>query len=424
VLKQIGNLVSIGKCPPIGNMPACEVGLGATSDGLPVYVIQSASLYERCGAAYGDDQGRDWPDNDVRFARFSSAAAALAAGGVDPNWSADVVHANDWQCGLISAYLAWDNIHLPTILTIHNLAYQGLFARESLSKIGAPESAFHIDGLEFYDKLSFLKAGIVTASHLTTVSQNYAREITSPEFGCGLEGLLKKRAEARELSGILNGIDESWDPRYCTQLHTPFGAGEWHERSRNAEEVRRDFGLAVSRGPLFALVARLVHQKGVDLLVETTDTIVRAGGQIVVMGKGEPRFEEALLAATEQHPQSIGVKLGFCDGEARRIFAGSDFTLMPSRFEPCGLSQMYAQRFGSLPIGHRTGGLAETIADNETGFLFDKPSTESFLGSLCRAFSIFGAKDRFEDMRCQAMKRTFDWSNAAREYGTLYKAAA
>jgi glycosyltransferase involved in cell wall biosynthesis len=274
---------------------------------------------------------------------------------------------------------------------------------DALPRLGIPAHSFHIDGVEFYGRLSVMKAGLVYASHLTTVSQTYAAEITTPEFGCGLDGILRKRAERNELLGILNGIDEIWDPRTCTSLTRTFDAGDWRRRSQNAREIRHQFGLAVSRGPLFALVARLVHQKGVDLVIQNAKAIVDAGGQIIVTGKGEARFEEALRQTQVTHPGAVAVKIGFDDEEARRIFAGSDFTLMPSRFEPCGLSQMYAQRFGSLPIGHRTGGLAETILDGQTGFLFERPSSDGLLSSLCRAFSTFGARDRLDRMRRAAM---------------------
>jgi starch synthase len=331
------------------------------------------------------------------------------------------VHANDWQAGLVPAYLAWSGSSIPTILTIHNLAYQGLFPRDSLRRIGAPESSFHIDGVEFYDKLSFLKGGLVYASHLTTVSATYAKEITTHEFGCGLEGLLSARSNASELTGILNGIDESWDPRFCAQLAQPFGAGDWVGKRANADYVRKQLGLAVSRGPIFGLVARLVHQKGIDLVLSAADEILESGGQIVVTGSGEPELEQALVAAHRRRPDAIGVVIGFNDAQARRIFAGSDFTLMPSRFEPCGLSQMYAQRFGSLPIGHQTGGLAETITDGETGFLFSKPSIESFLGGVRRAFSTFVSTDRLDTMRRSAMARSFSWDLSAACYSALYR---
>ncbi len=409
VVEQFLHIEIVGQCAPLADMPACSLGLTATRDGLPVYVLLCPQLYDRPGNPYGDASGRDWPDNDVRFGRFASAAAQLAAGTLDKNWAADLVHANDWQAA--------------SILTIHNLAYQGLFPKESLRRIGAPEDSFHIDGLEFYDKLSFLKGGIVYASHLTTVSETYAKEITTSELGCGLEGLLRRRSDAEQLTGILNGIDESWDPRVCAQLAQPFGAGDWEGKQANSDYVRHQFGLAVSRGPIFGLVARLVHQKGVDLVLSAADEIIEAGGQIIVTGSGEPEIEQALVDAHRRRPDAIGVAIGFNDAQARRIFAGSDFTLMPSRFEPCGLSQMYAQKFGSLPIGHQTGGLAETITDGETGFLFTHPSTESFLGGIRRAFTTFMAKDRLDSMRRSAMSRSFSWDVSAALYGALYRKA-
>ncbi len=421
VVDQFTGIEIVGECAALAEMPACSLGLASTQDGLPVYILLCPQLYDRPGNPYGDAAGQDWPDNDIRFARFASAAAQLAAGTLDKNWAADLVHVNDWQAALVPAYLAWNGVKIPTILTIHNLAYQGLFPKESLRRIGAPEASFHIDGLEFYDKLSFLKGGIVYASHLTTVSETYAQEITTPEQGCGMEGLLRRRSDASQLTGILNGIDESWDPRFCTELTHQFGAGDWDAKHANADYVRQQFGLALSRGPIFGLVARLVHQKGVDLVLSAADAIVEAGGQIVVTGRGEPAIEQALLAAQRRRPDSIGVEIGFKDGDARRIFAGSDFTLMPSRFEPCGLSQMYAQRFGSLPIGHQTGGLAETIVDGETGFLFKQPSTESFLGGIRRAFAAYGAKDRLNSMRRSAMSRSFSWDVSAACYSALYQ---
>src|SRR5437660_945345 len=394
VVQQFVHIEIVGQCAPLAEMPACSLGRASTKDGLPVYVLLCPQLYDRPGNPYGDETGRDWPDNDIRFGRFASAAAELAAGSLDKNWAADLVHANDWQAALAPAYLAWRGSKVPSILTIHNLAYQGLFPPDSLRRIGAPESSFHIDGLEFYDHVSFLKGGLVYASHLTTVSATYAKEITTRELGCGLEGLLQRRSNAAQLTGILNGIDESWDPSACAHLAQTFAPGDWEGKQANADYVRKKFGLALSRGPLFGLVTRLVHQKGVDLVLFAAETIVAAGGQIVAIGSGEEHLERALKDTSRRFPDSIGVAIGFDDGEARRIFAGSDFTFMPSRFEPCGLSQMYAQRFGSLPIGHHTGGLSETIEDGKTGFLFREASVEGFLGGVCRAFSTFGSRAR------------------------------
>src|SRR6201996_2597444 len=245
VIEQLTHIQVVGEVSAKAEMPAARLGRASTRDGLPVYVLLCTQLYDRPGNPYGGEDGRDWPDNDIRFARLASAAAELAMGTLDKNWAADLVHANDWQAALVSAYLAWSGAKIPSILTIHNLAYQGLFPRDTLRRIGAPESSFHIDGVEFYDQMSFLKGGLVYASHLTTVSSTYAREITTHEFGCGLEGLLSARSNALELTGILNGIDESWDPRSCAQLAQQFGAGDWVGKRANSDYVRKQFGLAV-----------------------------------------------------------------------------------------------------------------------------------------------------------------------------------
>lgn len=424
VLAKLAPIEPVAEIPETAALPRCSLGRSAAADGLPVYVVLCAQLYDRPGNPYGDENRRDWPDNDIRFARFASVVASLASGALDPQWRADLVHCNDWQSALVPSYLAWRGTPVPTILTIHNLAYQGLFDQAAAARIGAPEAAFAVGDMEFYGKTSFLKSGLVHATHLTTVSGTYAHEITTAEHGCGLDGLLRRRSEARELTGILNGIDESWDPRHCKALANRFAAGEWDARDANADHVRKEFGLAMSRGPLFGLVARLVHQKGVDLVLAAADRIVEAGGQIIITGQGEPGFERALKEAQERNPESIAALIRFDDGEARRIFAGSDFTLMPSRFEPCGLSQMYAQRFGSLPIGRQTGGLSETIIDGETGFLFSEPSAESLLGGISRALDIFGSKPRLNEMREQAMAQDFGWERSAVNYNELYTKVA
>src|ERR1700758_844409 len=303
IVEQLTYIQIVGECQAKAEMPAARLGRASTRDGLPVYVLLCPQLYDRPGNPYGDEMGRDWPDNDIRFARLASVAAQLAAGTLDNNWAADLVHVNDWQAALVPAYLAWSGVNIPSILTIHNLAYQGLFPRESLRRIGAPADSFHIDGLEFYDKLSFLKGGLVYASHLTTVSETYAREITTPELGCGLEGLLRRRSDAEQLTGILNGIDESWDPRVCAQLAQPFGAGAWEGKRANSDYVRQQFGLAVSRGPIFGLVARLVHQKGIDLVLSAADEIIEAGGQIGVAGSGGTALGQGQGSSRQTRPR-------------------------------------------------------------------------------------------------------------------------
>jgi starch synthase len=420
VLARCGTLHIVGRCEAFAALPSCDIGRLETPDGLTVYVVLCPELYDRDGTPYGDAEKRDWHDNDLRFARLSLAAAELAGGQVDPDWAADVLHVNDWPAALAPAYIAWRGQRTPSILTIHNLAYQGLFSRGSLGRIGAPDSAFQIDGIEFYDQVSFMKAGIVYASQITTVSETYAREILEPAAGHGLDGLLRKRAQETRLTGILNGIDENWDPRTCTHLAKQFEPGDWKGKHVNTESIRRDFGLAASRGPLFSLVARLVHQKGIDLVLSVADSIVSAGGQIVIMGTGESQFEAATEKLAQRHRRSVAVKIGFDEAESRRILAGSDFMLMPSRFEPCGLSQMCAQRVGTLPIGHKTGCLAETIDDGQTGFLFAEPSIGSLFGALCRAFSTYSSKRRLYQMRTRAMARNFGWKHSAVSYRQLY----
>ncbi|WQO29936.1 glycogen synthase GlgA [Microvirga lotononidis] len=423
VLSQIGPVEEIARLPASFGIPACGLGRGTTQDGLTVYVLLCPELYDRDGSPYVDGFGMDWSDNDIRFARLGLAAADIACGSGDPLWRADLMHLNDWPSGLASAYLAWRGQHIPTILTIHNLAYQGNFDRSRMSHLGIPDAAFQINGVEFYGKLSFLKAGIYYSSHITTVSSTYAQEITRPEFGCGLDGLLRTCAEQGRLDGIINGIDESWDPSRDPYLVSPFSAENWRGKRINADNVRENFGLALSNGPLFAVVSRLVHQKGVDLAISAAETIVSQGGQIAVIGQGEPRFESELQALASRHPGSVGVKIGYDEGDARRMYAGSDFLLMPSRFEPCGLSQMYAQRFGSLPIAHRTGGLADTIEDGINGFLFGEPSLGRFMDAIRRGLETFRSGSRLTAMRRAAMSRPHGWDRSASRYQEVYERA-
>ncbi len=421
VLEKHGPIPVVGRLEGLGEIPSCHLGRVTTPDGLDVYVLLCAELYDRPGGPYSDADGVDWPDNDIRFARLSLAAADIAMGRGETNWTPHNLHLNDWPSALASGYLAWRGSNVPTLLTIHNLAYQGAFDPQRLNALGIPGSAFSINGVEFYGKLSFLKAGVYYSSHLTSVSSTYAREITSAEFGCGMHGLLTERSREGRLSGILNGIDETWDPRHSDEA-AAFDAARW--KDRHADYVRGAFGLALSRGPLFAIVSRLVHQKSVDLALEVAESIVQQGGQLVVTGKGEPHFEDHMRDLARRYRGFVGVRIGFDGQEARTMFAGSDFLLMPSRFEPCGLSQMYAQKFGSLPIAHKTGGLADTIEDGRTGFLFGAPTAGGLKSAVRRAFDTFGSGHRFSEMRRAAMSMSFDWKESASRYTELYARAS
>lgn len=403
-------------------LPGCSIGrMQINNKGPIIYVVICPELYEREGTPYCDSNGKDWQDNSIRFARLSFAAAEIAKGCAGIKWLPDLVHANDWPTALTPAYMAWRGQKTPSVFTIHNLAHQGLFEANLLNALGLPEEAFNINSMEFYGKLSFLKAGIVYANHVTTVSETYAREITTPAFGCGLEGLLNQKYEQGLLSGIINGIDESWEPKSDPHLVESFGAREWERKKINTQYVEQLFDLPHSADPLFAVVSRLAHQKGVDLTIHVADSIINAGGRIVVMGCGESELEARMMQLAKKYPRQVGVDIGFNEIIARRIFAGSDFLLMPSRFEPCGLSQLYAQRCASLPIARRTGGLADTIEDGLNGFLFHDANVESYKGAVDRALQVFKRPNLLCAMRCRAMAAPLYWRQSVQPYAQLYQ---
>jgi starch synthase len=409
--------------PAAAGLPPWSLGRITMPDGLVVYAVLCDELYDRDGSPYGPFGGRDYADNDIRFGRLSMAAAELAAGEADPNWKPDILHVNDWPAALAPLYLAAKpgTAKPKSILTIHNLAYQGLYGADRLATLCIPERAFTLEGAEFHGQLSFLKAGISFSSHLTTVSETYAREITTPDHGCGLDGLLRKRFAAGELTGITNGIDDHMAPLPENDDMPGPALAAW--KRAHARRVRRLFGLTESRGPLFAIISRLVHQKGIDLSIATAENIIAEGGQLVVTGRGEPELEDALERLAQRYPDQVGVHIGFDDAEAKQVFAASDFLLMPSRFEPCGLGQMYAQRAGSLPIAYRTGGLADTIDDGSSGFLFSRFDVASLSAAMGRALDAFRHKAELRKMRKNARAKRFDWSRATGRYAKVYRQA-
>jgi starch synthase len=420
VIAKASDIAVVAQLPGRAGIEPCRIGEARTDDGLILYLVLEPSLYQRTGSPYAGPEGHDWPDNDLRFARLSLAAAEIAAGRAGMNWQPDVLHVNDWPGGLAPAYLRWQGARVPTVLTIHNIAYQGLCDRERMTALGIPECAFHINGVEFHDRVSFLKAGLFYADHVSTVSPTYACEITTEPFGAGLHGLTRGIAAEGRMSGIVNGIDDTWDPRRDPHLPHHFEAGDLSGKQANAELVRTGLCLKHSAGPLFGVVSRLVHQKGLDLVADTARDIVREGGQIAMLGLGDPDTEHMLSRLARSHRDNIGLLIGFNEPMARRIVAASDFCLMPSRFEPCGLTQMQAQRYGSLPIAHRTGGLADTIEDGETGFLFSDLSGEGLFGACRRAFAAFDDPGVLAEMRQAAMARCFHWSGASSSYEQLY----
>ncbi|MCQ4242245.1 glycogen synthase GlgA [Stutzerimonas stutzeri] len=414
-IRVVGSVISHGDIPP------CRIGRLDMPDGLIIYVVICPELYERDGLPYGDEHGQDWPDNPQRFARLCMAAADIAADTACIRWRPDLVHAHDWPTGLTPAYMHWRGLTTPCVFTIHNLAYQGNISMQLRRKLSIPLEACGPERMEFYGALSLLKAGIAYADHVTTVSATYAQEITTPAFGCGLEGFLAMKARQGLLSGLLNGIDESWDPQNCTHLISRFGPHDWSGKRANAAHVRQLFDLEPGEGPLFAVVSRLVQQKGIDLSIAVAETIVARGGQLAILGRGETVLEDEVRQLAKRFPGRVGVHIGFNETDARRLFAGSDFLLMPSRYEPCGLSQMYAQRFASLPIAHRTGGLADSIDDGVTGFLFNEPDVHSYRHAVERALAVFDKPHLLNAMRCRAMSAGFFWSHAVEPYDQLYQ---
>ncbi|WP_312963532.1 glycogen synthase GlgA [Stutzerimonas nitrititolerans] len=411
----------VGSVSGHADLPAARIGRLDMPDGLIIYILICPELYEREGLPYTNANGQDWPDNPLRFARLGLAAADIAAGTACIRWAPELVHAHDWPAGLAPAYMHWRGLRTPSVFTIHNLAYQGNIDMSLRRSLGIPGEACSPERMEFYGKLSLLKAGIAYARRVTTVSATYAREITTSEFGCGMEGFLSMKARQGLLSGLINGIDESWEPEDDPHLIQGFGVHDWAGKAANAAHVREHFGLAPSNGPLFAVVSRLVRQKGLDLTIGVARNIVEAGGQLAILGCGEASIEEELRELSRRNPGQIAARIGFDETEARRLFAGSDFLLMPSRYEPCGLSQMYAQRYASLPVARRTGGLADSIDDGVTGFLFDEPTVASYRQAVDRALSVFRQPQLLDAMRCRAMGTGFFWRHAIEPYDHLYR---
>jgi starch synthase len=411
----------IGTLPPRADIPEARLGQTLLADGTILYLVDQAGLFDRRGTPYCTPEGHDWEDNHLRFARLALAAADIAGGHTALEWRPDIVHANDWPGGLTPAYMQWDGTQVPTVLTIHNIAYQGNFNAGLRHRLAIPDVAFDINGVEFHGQVSFLKAGGFYASHVTTVSPTYATEITTETQGAGLHGLMGERAAKGQLSGIVNGIDESWNPGSDPHLPHHFDPEDLEGKQANADAVREGLCLRPSNGPLFGIVSRLVHQKGLDLVAEAANDIVNNGGQIAILGLGDPEIEHMLSRTSRRHRDDIGVLIGFNEPMARRIVAASDFTLMPSRFEPCGLTQMQAQRYGALPIAHATGGLADTIDDGSTGFLFSNLSAEGLMGACHRAFETYEDTTQLAAMRRTAMARSFGWAGAAADYEALYR---
>ncbi|MET0211046.1 MAG: glycogen synthase GlgA [Variovorax sp.] len=402
---------------------------------LPAWVIEAPELYDRPGNPYEGPDRQPYADNPRRFALLGWAAAQLAQ-GLDPDWQPELVHAHDWHAGLAPAYMAYaDGGSRPrarSVFTIHNLAYQGVFAPSNFADLGLPAEAFQINGLEFHGQLSFMKGGLFFADRLSTVSPTYAQEIQTPEQGFGLDGLLRGRSDV--LTGILNAVDDTvWNPANDPLLAAGYDARRPGGKASCKAALQQALGLAVAPDtPLFTIVSRLTEQKGLPLVLDGIDALLAQGGQLALLGNGDGWLEDAFRRHAAAAPEAVSVTIGYNEPLAHQLFAGSDVTLVPSLFEPCGLTQMYGLRYGSLPLVHRVGGLADTVVDctlesmadgTATGFTFDEFSGAGYQRALRRAFALHARSADWRRVRATGMRRPADWATAAASYMQMYRQA-
>jgi len=421
------------RLPANGPRPAADLIEAPLPSGTPAWLLEAPELYERDGGPYVDATGRDWPDNARRFAALARTAADIAQGIDGLDWVPDVIHAHDWQAGLAPAYVRFDGTRVPTVMTIHNLAFQGMFPADTLRQVGLPPESWSIDGVEYFGHLSFMKAGLFYADAITTVSPTYAEEIQREPLGMGLQGLLAGRRDV--LTGILNGIDTTvWDPARDAALPRAFDATHPQGKATSKRALQARAGLPQEPDvPLLAMVSRLTEQKGVDLVLGVAEQLRQTPLQLVVLGSGDRLFEQALLQLAEAQPLRVSVRIGFDEAYAHLIEGGADAFLMPSRFEPCGMNQMYSQRYGTIPVVHATGGLRDSVVDcapetladkSASGFVFDTPTVPAFTDAVRRALTAYADRRLWRTLQKNGMARDFSWGASARKYLEIFAALA
>jgi starch synthase len=421
----------VANLPAFAGLPAAQLLATRAAGGVELLLLHCPMLYDRPGGPYLGPDGRDWPDNEIRFGLLSRVAAQLGGPASPTSWRPDVVHANDWQTALAPVYLAYSgDARAASVMTVHNLSYQGIFAADTLGRLGLPPRSFVIDGVEYYGRLSFLKGGLACADAITTVSPTYAREICTPELGFGLDGLLRARAQV--LAGILNGVDvDYWNPATDPMIAQRYDARSLSAKIVNKRALQERVGFVPNdRTLLIGMVTRLVEQKGVDLVADIVAGLMALPAQLVIQGTGDTGLQGRLLELARRHPEQMAVRAVFDETLAHAIEAGADLFLMPSRFEPCGMNQMYSQRYGTLPLVCRTGGLADSVSDatpaaiaagTATGFSFTPPTAPALLAAVRRAHALFGDPQAWHAVQRAAMARDVSWQASAARYLELYR---
>lgn len=431
VLSKLKSLQTIASLYVLGQ--PCNLVTGKMSDSeLEVITIQNASLYERPGGPYNDVDGMDWQDNALRFGVLSKVASILCGEGSPiPNWRPTLIHCNDWQTGLAPAYIKFSgNTSVRTIMSLHNLAFQGCFDAGWLGKLELPQAHFHMDGYEYHGLISFLKAGIFYANQLSTVSPTYAREIQTEKYGFGLQGLLRLRA--KDLTGILNGIDaDEWNPATDPTLPKHYSDQSMAGKAIVKETLQKELGLAMDAdAPLLGIVSRMTHQKGLDLMPEIMPILISQGCQFAILGSGEKPLEAHFTALSKQFPSQVSATIGYNERLSHNIMAGCDMFIMPSRFEPCGLNQLYGLAYGTPSIVSATGGLADSVCDtNEkslkdntaTGFVVKNVTSAPLLVTIQRALSCWKDKKIWRKIQANGMKKDVSWASSAELYLNLYR---
>jgi starch synthase len=408
--------------------PARLLQTNAAGD-LDLLLLDAPHLYDRPGGPYQSPDGIDWPDNAKRFAALAWAAREIAFGALGA-WRPGIVHAHDWHTGLVPAYLSLAGQSRPaTVFTVHNMAFQGRYPPGLLADLRLPPEAWATNGVEYYGAIGFLKAGLHYADWLTTVSPTYAREVQTPAFGMGLDGLLRARAD--RLTGIVNGIDDAiWNPGTDPHLVANYDQRRLAARAKNKAAVQQRFALDADDSPLFCVVSRLTAQKGVDLLLEALPRLIELGGQLALLGSGDPMLRAGVADAARGHPGRVGCLFGHDEPLAHLLQGGADAIIIPSRFEPCGLTQLYGLRYGTVPLVARIGGLADTVIDaNEaaltdgvaTGIQFAPNSVASFVDALTRATTLYRDRSRWQAMQRRGMSRNLGWNIRAPDYAGIYR---